>query len=219
VGAPLQSLPAGWQLVPLPAAYTFNGQIAISAFDPKTGQFHALASVPRDCFYSDDNAQPADGSLWITCGGSMVISHDRGVSWQRVLQLGKDSGTDIYPTSIDGILGYAYVTKGKPAAKQLYKTTNGGRNWQLVRNVSLNGDLQLLADGSLVYSDVGPPPKLFRSTDEGASFAPLDPSGPNSGISRTVVGAYVTNRVVGNQYIPYVSDDGRGFVPVPSPHN
>jgi hypothetical protein len=215
LGAPIDTLPGSWQLVNNNPPYAPAGPLHISGYDPATGQIHPLAHAPSDCFFTPTQSQPPDGSLWIACGSGLATSHDRGRTWQRSFQSGK---TTVYPTSFDGKTGYAYVIGATPPRKDLYKTTDGGQHWQWLRSaVNISLGLQQLADGSLVHSADGQPPKLFRSTNDGASFTQIDVNGANFGSVRTAVGAYVAQHWNGQELAPYVSDNAINYVPVPTP--
>lgn len=120
-------------------------------------------------------SHPDANDGWVTASGNGVVniadSHDGGHTWQLRLipvQLGGWRATVFFLNAQQGW----FLTGGEPGAgnemKQLYSTTDGGKNWRIV----VSGVLNLHpADGPLGFSGyVGP--LVFTSPSEGWAALP-----------------------------------------------
>lgn len=234
-GAPVRTLPARWVL----AGPSVDGPIL--AIDPADGGVHTFTGAPKNCSASY-SGQPTDGSIWLTCAGGLVVSHDRGASWKAFHALPEDANkgtsftglTDheplVWADSADGQHGYAIADSTLPVRQQVvFRTDNGGTSWQKIRTVqggvpTMDGGLTglcVLPDGSFLTGGVTANIKpLVRSTDGGATFTPLAPVFPTETPSRTALGTYFTfhwEDVSSPKNVFVVSDDGVHWSPVPVP--
>jgi len=119
--------------------------------------------------------------------------------------------------SYNGELGYAAVAvKG---GSELYKTTDGGGSWHKIRDIGKEDfGVSVLPDRSIVITVSSNQQSLLRSTNDGSTFVPLNPAGPNHELTSTSTGAFVGVQLGPNDSIAsFVANDGATFVPVPTP--
>lgn len=103
------------------------------------------------------------GYIFQQSGGPLLKSTDAGATWDSIFQFGADA---LYGDWIDENIGYLYDSN-----RFLYKTTDGGNNWNLVTDTGIPTNLRklvVLSETELVAHIF--PSNIFRSSDGGVTW-------------------------------------------------
>ena len=170
-----------------------NNDIVVDPFDPKTyyatyrdvglyvsrdagetWEHPTIGLPPRGHAWSVTVDPNNDGVVWVSMAksGSVYKSIDHGVSWSDV-SINTSSTDDTLPTShvrdlafdAQNSILYAATNKG------IYKSSNGGQNWQSISNRD-TFDIKIdLSNKDILYA--GTKTGLYKSTDRGNNWNQL----------------------------------------------
>jgi photosystem II stability/assembly factor-like uncharacterized protein len=235
-GSALASVPAGWTTVStcpdrtdaLAPCYR-----PVAALDPTTGRRHVLVNQPRLAggFINDRATTAHDGSIWVAgtepgnARPAVAVSRDQGRSWRTVPLAAPN--TPLFGVSLvthDGRTAYAFVrAQGHPGdgvkngLASVWRTNDGGRNWQRVGSAgqprSLLGVALLPDDRLLITTEEFGGTNLRYSADGGRTFPVWPSAAPSLGWIEEVAGRYVAGGLYGGHL---ASTDGRRWTPIPA---